>query len=239
MGTPIKNIKSKLRHGCTYSIHEDVTAFCCRGLFFMGAKKHGLSKHPLYRIWKGIKDRCYLPSNTSYHRYGEKGVIVCDEWKGDFEAFYEWAMLNGWQPGMQIDKDIKSKQLGLEPTIYSPERCSVVTAKRNSNSRSSNRYIEFNGEKLTISEWADKTGIPRNAIRMRLEKYKYTIAEALTMPMGNFREKYNKHSWIEYDGQKMTITKWANELKANLSCINRSIKRGKTFDQIYKFYKNK
>lgn len=84
-------------------------------------KTHGLNDHPLYRKWNGFKTRCYNKNNPKYHRYGGRGVIVCNEWVNNFKAFYDWAILNGWEEGLQIDKDIKAHKLGKEGLIYSPE----------------------------------------------------------------------------------------------------------------------
>lgn len=140
--------------------------------------KHNLSKHPLYVIWRGIKLRCYTKTSTGYENYGGRGVKMCDEWVHDFEAFYKWAILKGWEKGLQIDKD----SVG-DGKLYSPQTCIFITAKQNCNKRRGNRRLLFNGENLTISEWSDKTGIPRNAIRMRLEQYKYSIETALTKPV--------------------------------------------------------
>lgn len=72
--------------------------------------KHGLSKHPLHNVWHGIKCRCYGKSSKGYNNYGALGVIMCDEWKNNFKSFYDWAISNGWEKGLQIDKDIKAKK---------------------------------------------------------------------------------------------------------------------------------
>jgi hypothetical protein len=49
-----------------------------------GRGKHGLSKknkeHKLYSIWKSMMARCYNPNDRGYHRYGGRGIKVCDEW---------------------------------------------------------------------------------------------------------------------------------------------------------------
>lgn len=87
--------------------------------------------HPLYDVWKGMKARCYDKNHISYHRYGGKGVVVCELWRTDFKPFYDWCIANGWKKGLQIDKDIKAKELGLEPNLYSPERCQFVTCAIN------------------------------------------------------------------------------------------------------------
>jgi len=140
---------------------------------------HGLSKHPLYRIWAGILARCYTPSASNYSIYGGKGVRVCDLWKNDFTSFYKWALSNGWKKGMQIDKDILAKKKNVAANMYSPDLCSIVTSKENCNNKKSNRVIEYNGVSLNIKQWASKIGINRVTIYMRL-KNGWTIEDALT-----------------------------------------------------------
>lgn len=99
-------------------------------------------EHPLYDVWKGMKARCRDKNNISYKNYGAKGVTVCEEWKINFKSFYDWAMTNGWTNGMQIDKDIIPKKLGIPSILYSPEMCSVVTAKENKRASPSTKLTE-------------------------------------------------------------------------------------------------
>src|SRR6185503_1916158 len=75
--------------------------------------KHGLSRIPggLYRLLNVMKSRCYRKGTDAYPNYGGKGVIICEEWLNDFMSFYNWAMANGYKKGLQIDKDIKAKEL--------------------------------------------------------------------------------------------------------------------------------
>jgi len=126
---------------------------------------HGLTKTPLYKIWKAVKSRCYNKNNKAYPNYGGRGVVMCQEWLNDFTSFYFWAITNGYKKGLQLDKDIKGNGL-----LYSPSTCSFVTAKLNSNNKRSNVHIEYNGEKRTISEWADIAGIPMKIFHQRLSR---------------------------------------------------------------------
>ena len=50
----------------------------------------------LYKVWENMKSRCYNPKHKSYHRYGCRGITVCDQWKTDFGAFEKWALENGY-----------------------------------------------------------------------------------------------------------------------------------------------
>lgn len=138
---------------------------------------HGLSKHPIYRVWNAMKDRCYREKCDDYLDYGGRGVIVCDEWKDDFKAFYDWAIKNGWRKGLQIDKDIKAKELNVEALIYSPERCVFVTPKNNSNARRSNRIIKYKGEEKSLTEWSDILGLKVHTLRATLERNNWIMTD--------------------------------------------------------------
>lgn len=129
---------------------------------------HGLRKHPLYSIWSGIHQRCSKEYSISYPRYGAKGVVVCKEWH-DFKAFYEWATANGWQKGMQIDKDIIPKKLGIPALLYSPETCCIVTGKENIRHASTTKLtleqaIEIRNSTEKVSVLMSRYGIGRTTI---------------------------------------------------------------------------
>jgi hypothetical protein len=126
---------------------------------------HGGRKLPLYSVWCAMKARCYNKKRTQYKDYGGKGVIVCEEWKKDFKAFYNWAINNGWKKGLQLDKDIKGDGL-----LYSPETCCFVTPKNNSNKRRNNKILLHNGQSKTASEWAAFYNIKYQTFLTRLNR---------------------------------------------------------------------
>ncbi len=86
----------------------------------------------LYARWFGMKARCYNPKNKNYEQYGGRGVTMCDEWLNDKETFFDWAKANGYREELDLDKDILSRELNIEPPIYSPATCMFVTSKHNS-----------------------------------------------------------------------------------------------------------
>lgn len=63
-----------------------------------------ISHTRIYRIWKGIKNRCYNPKANNYKYYGGRGIAVCEEWLNDFIAFYNWAKANGYNDNLTIDR---------------------------------------------------------------------------------------------------------------------------------------
>lgn len=132
---------------------------------FGGYKTHGLSYHPLHAIWDGIKARCLNPNRNCYPYYGGNGVKICEEWKNDFMAFYNWSIANGWKKGLQIDKDIKGNGL-----LYSPETCCWVTRKKNANKTRSNHYVLYDGETMSLSEFAEKIKMNYKTVSTRIHR---------------------------------------------------------------------
>lgn len=107
----------------------------CGCIELLRKTKHGYrtskNTHPLYKVYRSMLNRCYSDKTDSYRWYGKVGVTVCEEWKNGPEAFIEWALENGWEQGLHIDKDIKCKELGIHPHVYSPETCQFISAKSN------------------------------------------------------------------------------------------------------------
>ena len=74
----------------------------------------------LYSVWDGMKQRCSNSNHSAYKWYGARGIKVCEQWKNNFESFYEWAMSNGYKEGLQIDRIDSNKD-------YCTENCRWVT----------------------------------------------------------------------------------------------------------------
>lgn len=116
-------------------------------------------KEPWYGSYHSMMDRCYRKKARNYSWYGGRGIKVCDEWH-DIEKFEQWAILSGFKQGMSLErKDVYAD--------YSPDNCVWATAKQQANNRRNTLWIEYNGEKHTVSEWADILGICRSTISNR------------------------------------------------------------------------
>jgi hypothetical protein len=68
---------------------------------------------------------------------------MADEWKDDPSAFISWCKANGWDSSLVIDKDIKSKELGIEPAVYSPDTVSFITAQENAEAANAKTVYQF------------------------------------------------------------------------------------------------
>lgn len=113
--------------------------------------KHGFApkrekRHSLYTTWKGMRERCRREKHVQYKDYGGKGVVVCDDWH-DFRSFYQWAVSNGWQAGLQIDRIDSNGN-------YCPENCRWVTPLENSANKQNLNFIEAWGDSKHLSAWA-------------------------------------------------------------------------------------
>lgn len=133
-----------------------------------------ISKHPLYRMWRGMRMRCRLPSEGGRESYGGRGIKVCDRWESSFENFLA---------------DVGEKPLGCtldridNDGDYSPENCRWATPKQQHRNTQCNRMIEFNGETLCISEWAERLGTSAQTVHCRLYRG-WTVKDALTKRVG-------------------------------------------------------
>ena len=92
-----------------------------------------------------MKGRCDNPKNKNYHRYGGRGIKVCEEWSRDFMSFKEWVYANGYQQGLAIDRINVDKG-------YEPSNCRLVTCEENS------RHM-VNGRMSQIADLKDKIRI--------------------------------------------------------------------------------
>ena len=127
--------------------------------------KHGLSDSRIYNIYICMKERCYNPKATSYENYGGRGIMICERWLGEngFMNFYNWAMVNGYQDNLSIDRIDSNGN-------YEPSNCRWETSKRQNNNTRKNRIVHYKGEAHSVTEWSEIAGISRSTITTRLNK---------------------------------------------------------------------
>jgi len=137
------------------------------------ATTHGLSKHPLFKVWCNMRQRCSNPRTANWAPYGGRGIVVCDRWKESFQAFYE-DMSPTYQVGLQLDRIDNDGP-------YTSENCRWATRDQQGNNRRPNRRLAFDGQIHTVTEWADLLDIDRQALYARLSRG-WSVERVLTEP---------------------------------------------------------
>ena len=115
-------------------------------------------------IFDSMKQRCYNKNDRDYKWYGEKGIKVCDEWMDNPVLFEKWAMHNGYDDTLTIDRINENKN-------YSPDNCRWITREQNAKYKSTTNIIDVNGEKHTGKEWSSVLGLGANVINTYIRKY--------------------------------------------------------------------
>ena len=137
-------------------------------------RTHGFCKYPEYTVWKSMIDRCTRETCKHFHRYGGRGISVCDRWLSSFEDFLSDM---GRRPTNRHTIERVNNDLG-----YNPENCVWATYYIQSRNTSQTRFIDFNGKKQCLADWAAELGIDRRTLRSRLES-KWSIERAMTTPV--------------------------------------------------------
>lgn len=174
-------------------------------------KTHGLTNSSEYRIWGKMKTRCFDKNTPIFHRYGGRGITVCDRWANSFENFLS--------------------DMGLRPTAkhsidridndgnYEPGNCRWATAKEQANNRSSSILIAINGATKPLSVWADEYGLSRAVIAARISNG--DSGESLIRPLG-LRTRQ-----ITFRGITDTQIGWSNRTGISHKTISQRLKRDK------------
>jgi hypothetical protein len=138
------------------------------------ARTHGLRKHPLYRTWADMRQRCSNPLKSNYQYYGGRGIRVCERWDLSFPDFL--ADVGERPDGTTLDR--------INPDgDYEPQNCRWAPKITQANNTRFNRLLIHGGLVKTLAEWARETGIREATIRRRIDVCGWTADRALTNPI--------------------------------------------------------
>ena len=133
--------------------------------------KHGLWYNRIYKIWKSMHYRCKDGNKEEYKHYAGRGIAVCAEWD-DFDAFYKWAISNGYDDKLTIDRIDVNKG-------YSPENCRWVTQKIQTNNKRNNVRLEYQGKVKTMAQWSEELGISYKVLKDRVTRKGMLVEEVV------------------------------------------------------------
>lgn len=124
---------------------------------------HGHTYTRLHCIWKNMKQRCYNPKHKNYDVYGGRGITICDEWIRDFASFERWALNNGYNDNLSIDR-INANQ------GYSPDNCRWATQREQCNNTRRTILVEISGETHSMKEWCEIMSLQYGTVMNRVHR---------------------------------------------------------------------
>lgn len=166
---PVGNVKRGLSKSCG----------CTRAKRVADSKlRHGQNRKGAttaeYRCWAHIIGRCENPNDNAFGNYGGRGIIVCKRWRDSFEAFFE-DMGPRPSPKHSIDRiDVNGN--------YEPGNCRWAIKFEQDRNKRTNRWVEYQGERLCIKDMAAKHGIERRTLGDRLKRG-WSVERAITTPV--------------------------------------------------------
>ena len=155
----------------------------------------------LYRKYRHMKDRCYNPNDSHYKTYGGRGIKICDEWLNNYMAFENWALNNGYQEGLTIDRINNDGN-------YEPSNCRFITFSENSKKKSTTRYFTYNGKTQNLTDWCIELNLKYYTVLCRL-RAGWSFEKAITEPVKKGRDinsmigkKFGRLTVLEYAGDE-------------------------------------
>ena len=134
--------------------------------------RHKMSGTRIYLEWQGMKGRCYNKGSARYADWGGRGIEVCEQWRNSFESFYTWAMANGYQDNLTIDRIDHNGN-------YCPENCRWVGQQEQCRNRRSNINITIGNSTRTLMEWCEIFQVDYTNVNARYHRNKNATIDYL------------------------------------------------------------
>lgn len=184
--------------------------------------KHGLVSHPLYRVWGSMKQRCYDPNSPAFKYYGQRGIVVCQEWR-EFKPFYEWAISSGYQQGLFLDRINNDGN-------YEPTNCRFTTPLESNRNRS---FCKLTPEQVVQICQLVRDGTKKKQIRLQFNISRVTLSNLLCDKTWKFlgdKLNPNEHTKVSsQDAIEMRVLKadgWTNiAIAAHFGISNTTVGR--------------
>lgn len=142
---------------------------------------HGQSRTRLYTIWCDMKQRRLNKNQKVFKHYGERKISICDEWKNNFNSFYDWAIKNGYADNLTIDRiDVDGN--------YNLSNCRWATMQQQRRNTRSNVFVEINGVKKVLIDWCGYYKIKYTTVLSRIYSG-WEMVKAITTPSRKYRKE--------------------------------------------------
>lgn len=137
---------------------------------------HGETYTPIHRLWRGMRNRC-KPTYFQREYYYDKGISVCIMWRVSYIAFRDWALSNGYKPGLQLDRRLNWHG-------YSPGNCRFVTQEVNLANRDNTFMVTYKGETVALTELCGRLGFNKRRWENTYRRIKlgWSIERAIETP---------------------------------------------------------
>ncbi len=146
-------------------------------------QKHGWYGTRLYSIWHQIVDRCTNPKCKHYKDYGGRGIALCKEWRENPSSFCEWAMANGYDDSLSIDRIDNNGN-------YQPSNCRWITLAKQQTNKRNNVLLTYNGKTQCIAEWIRELGLNKNRTYNRIKNGWTDVEEIFFSTRDKRKERY-------------------------------------------------
>lgn len=215
----------KVHIKCGKYLQDGSTGSCgCKKRDHIKQVNHHANKRPrtnkpyyskLSNTWRTLINRCHNPNYKGYKFYGAKGIYVCNEWRNDFEAFYEWAMTHNYSRGMELNRLDQEKN-------YMPGNCEWMPKAFSAGNTCKNILVTIGGKTLSLAAWSRDLECEVSYATIRYRYHKGTRGIALIKEKKTFKDlKY------KYYNKTQTFKEWSIELEIPLSILKDRHKRGK------------
>jgi hypothetical protein len=117
---------------------------------------------PEYVVWANMKNRCSNENYEKRHRYGGRGIKVCERWE---KSFWDFLADMGERPGPDYSLDRIDND-----GDYEPGNCRWATLEEQANNKSTSLMVTYLGDTKSLPNWCRELNLPYKTIVARYSK---------------------------------------------------------------------
>jgi hypothetical protein len=168
-----------------------------------------------FTAWQNMRRRCYVETNDFFHRYGARGITVCERWRNSFDNFLS-------DVGCAPSPKYTLGRIENEGN-YEPGNVEWQTPKTQANNTTANRFITAFGKTQTLQQWSEELHLSHTLIAARIDRLGWDTERALSTPkLKQCRSAGNRHM-VTFCGKTMNIADWARETGIRAPTIHRRL----------------